>query len=82
MSGWLKGTAHRRRSWRKLHIGIDAGSGEIVAIELTTKDIDDAERTGTLLDQVEIPSRRSPPTEPMIRTEYTRPSPSVIRMRP
>jgi NAD(P)-dependent dehydrogenase (short-subunit alcohol dehydrogenase family) len=39
-----------RRSWRKLHIGIDAGSGEIVAIELTEKDVDDAARTGGLLD--------------------------------
>jgi hypothetical protein len=28
----------RRRSWRKSHIGIDAGSGEIVAVELTEKD--------------------------------------------
>src|ERR1700682_3128974 len=45
----------RRRSWRKLHIGIDAGSGEIVAIELTAKDVDDAARTGALLDQVSDP---------------------------
>jgi hypothetical protein len=44
-----------RRSWRKLHIGIDAGSGEIVAIELTEKDVDDAARTGALLDQVTDP---------------------------
>src|SRR6202166_1311016 len=36
---WLveKHGTSRRRSWRKLHIGIDAGSGEIVAIELTDK---------------------------------------------
>jgi hypothetical protein len=41
---WLveKHGTSRRRSWRKLHIGIDAGSGEIVAIELTEKDVDDA----------------------------------------
>jgi hypothetical protein len=38
-----------------LHIGIDAGSGEIIAIELTTKDVDDAERAGALLDQVGEP---------------------------
>jgi hypothetical protein len=38
-----------------LHIGIDAGSGEIVAIELTEKDVDDAARTGALLDQVGDP---------------------------
>jgi hypothetical protein len=38
-----------------LHIGIDAGSGDIVAIELTDKDVDDAARTGALLDQVSDP---------------------------
>jgi transposase len=38
-----------------LHIGIDAGSGEIVAIELTAKDVDDAARTDTLLDQITDP---------------------------
>ena len=41
---WLfekHGTA-KRRSWRKLHIGIDADSGEIVAFDLTDKEVDDA----------------------------------------
>ena len=54
---WLveKHGTSRRRSWRKLHIGIDAGSGEIVAIELTEKDVDDAARTGALLDQITDP---------------------------
>jgi hypothetical protein len=54
---WLveKHGTSRRRSWRKLHIGIDAGSGEIVAIELTGKDVDDAARTGALLGQVGDP---------------------------
>ena len=54
---WLveKHGASCRRSWRKLHIGIDAGSGEIVAIELTEKDVDDAARTGALLDQITCP---------------------------
>jgi hypothetical protein len=40
----------RRRSWRKLLTGIDTGSGAIVAIELSAKDVDDAARTGALLD--------------------------------
>jgi hypothetical protein len=33
---WLveKHGTSRRRSWRKLHIGVDAESGEMVAIEL------------------------------------------------
>jgi hypothetical protein len=54
---WLvekHGSSHRR-SWRKLHIGIDAENGEIIAIELTGKEVDDAALTGTLLDQVTDP---------------------------
>jgi IS5 family transposase len=45
------GTA-KRRAWRKLHIGIDAASGEIVAFDLTDKDVDDASHVPTLLDQL------------------------------
>jgi IS5 family transposase len=45
------GTA-KRRSWRKLHIGIDAGSGEIAAFDLTDKDVDDASHVEPLLDQL------------------------------
>jgi hypothetical protein len=54
---WLieKHGTSRRRSWRKLHIGIDAGSGEIVAIELTGRDVDDAARAGALLDKITDP---------------------------
>jgi hypothetical protein len=51
---WLfeqHGTA-KRRAWRKLHIGIDAASGEIVAFDLTDKDVDDASHIPTLLDQL------------------------------
>ena len=51
---WLveKHGTSRRRSWRKLHIGVDAESGEILAIELTRKEIDDAAWSGALLDQI------------------------------
>jgi Transposase DDE domain len=54
---WLveKHGTSRRRSWRKLHLGIDDDSGEIVAIELTRRDIDDGSRTGALLDQLTDP---------------------------
>jgi hypothetical protein len=49
---WLveKHGTKTRRSWRKLHIGMDADTGEIVAAELTTNDVDDASRVGSLLD--------------------------------
>ena len=54
---WLveKHGTSRRRSWRKLPIGISAESGEIVAIELTRKEIDNSARTGALLDQITDP---------------------------
>src|SRR5439155_3743642 len=40
---WLveKHAAKVRRCWRKLHIGLDADTGEIIAGELTGKDVDD-----------------------------------------
>jgi len=41
---------------RKLHIGMDADTGEIIAATLTTNDVDDASQVGPLLDQVEGPS--------------------------
>jgi hypothetical protein len=52
---WLieKHGTKTRRSWRKLHIGMDASTGEILATALTTNDVDDASQVGPLLDQVE-----------------------------
>src|ERR1700712_263923 len=51
---WLveKHGTRKRRSWRKLHIGVDAGTGQIVAAALTSKEVDDAVQVGPLLDQV------------------------------
>ena len=54
---WLveKHGTKTRRAWRKLHIGMDADTGEIVAATLTTNDVDDASQIGPLLDRVEAP---------------------------
>ena len=54
---WLleKHGTKTRRSWRKLHIAVDADTGQIAAAELTTSDVDDASQVGTLLDQVNGP---------------------------
>jgi Transposase DDE domain/Tn3 transposase DDE domain len=54
---WLveKHGTKTRRSWRKLHIGTDGNTGEIVATALTTNDVDDASQIGRLLGQVEAP---------------------------
>jgi len=42
-----------RRSWRKLHLGVDADTGRIVAAALTGREADDGAQAGPLLDQVE-----------------------------
>ncbi len=42
-----------RRSWRKLHIAVDADTGEIVACVLTDNGADDAGQVPALLGQVE-----------------------------
>ncbi len=44
-----------RRSWRKLHIAVDADTGQIAAVALTTSDVGDASQVGALLDQVDGP---------------------------
>ena len=51
---WLleKHGTKTRRSWRKLHIGMDAETGQIVAALLTTNDVDDGSQVGPLLNQV------------------------------
>ncbi len=50
---WLleKHGTRTRRSWRKLHIGMDADTGRIVAATLTTSNVDDALQVSALLDQ-------------------------------
>jgi hypothetical protein len=54
---WLieKHGSRRRRSWRKLHIGVDAETGQILASELTPHDDDDGAQAEALLDQITGP---------------------------
>ena len=50
---WLleKHGTKTRRAWRKLHIGVDADTGRILAATLTTNDVDDvASQVSALLD--------------------------------
>ena len=46
--GWTK-----RRTWRKLHVGVNQATGEVVAQTLTSHRIDDASQVVDLLIQVE-----------------------------
>ena len=48
--GWSK-----RRTWRKLHVGVDEKSGEIVAAVLSTNTVSDGEVLPELLEQVPEP---------------------------
>ena len=54
---WLeaKHGAKSRRTWRKLHLAVDAASGLIVAQTLTDQDVDDPSQVGPLLDQIDDP---------------------------
>ena len=54
-AGVRRGHIFGRRSWRKLHLGVDANTGQIVASTLTTHDVDDGSQAGPLLDQVAGP---------------------------
>ena len=51
---WLveKHGTRTRRSWKKLHLGMDADTGQIVAVTLTNHAVDDASQVGPLLDQI------------------------------
>ena len=48
-------TKRKRRSWRKLHLGLDLVSGEIVCSDLTKDDVGDPTALPDLLDQVDGP---------------------------
>ena len=58
---WLQNkykTKAKRKSWRKLHLGVDLLSGEIICSDLTTDDVGDPTALRGLLDQVDGPVTR------------------------
>ncbi|SJM32469.1 transposase (fragment) [Mesorhizobium delmotii] len=50
--------ANSRRCWPKLHLALDADSGETIAHTLTDQDTGDASPVGPLLDQIDGPIRQ------------------------
>jgi hypothetical protein len=53
---WLQNkhkTKTTRRSWRKLHLGLDLVSGDIVCSDLTTDDVGDPTALPDLLEQID-----------------------------
>ena len=65
--GWSK-----RRTWRKLHLGVNEATGEIVAQTLTTNSHDDAGQVEPLLAQIEAPWRRWAAMGPMTNARCSR----------
>ncbi|MBT8395859.1 MAG: IS5 family transposase [Gemmatimonadetes bacterium] len=45
----------KRRVWRKLHLAVDAATGEVLASDLTNRRTADRVRVGRLLDQIDGP---------------------------
>jgi hypothetical protein len=45
----------KRRAWRKLHLAVDANTGEIVASDLTSRRTRDGARVSSLLEQIDTP---------------------------
>jgi hypothetical protein len=54
---WLqeKHGARARRTWKKLHLAVDADTGIIMASTLTGNDVGDPSQVAPLLDQIEAP---------------------------
>jgi hypothetical protein len=48
-----------RRTWRKLHLAVNPNTSEILASELTTKNVGDLSMVASLLKQIPGPSPRS-----------------------
>lgn len=54
---WLENkhrTRPKRKSWRKLHLGLDLVSGDIVCSDLTKDDVGDPTALPDLLDQIDV----------------------------
>ena len=51
-------TGRKRRTWRKLHLGLDLLSGEILCADLTEESIGDTTALADLLGQIDAPVAR------------------------
>jgi hypothetical protein len=81
---WLteKHGTKTRRSWRKLHIGMDADTGQIVAAALTAKEVDDGSQVGPCSTKWRHQWRPSPATARTTRRAFPQLSLNAIPERP
>ena len=87
---WQVGKHGRsKRKWPKLHLDVDARSGQIVAAALMDHDVSDESQVGPLLEQIESPIEQvtadgaydGGPTYQSLRVFRARPS-SALERRP
>jgi len=78
---WLQNkhkTKAKRKSWRKLHLGLDLATGDIICSELTPDDVGDTTALPELIDQINVPVCRfladgaydGTPTDDMLRARF------------
>jgi hypothetical protein len=81
---WLeeKHGAKSRRGWRKLHLGLDADSGDIIAHIMTGQHMGDSSQVGALLDQIDGRLASLQPTAPMTATRLMTRSAGTAPMLP
>ena len=70
---WLdqKRSTRSPRRWRKLHLGVDADTQEIVAVELTPDDVGDVSESSGPLDQIDAEVASLRPTVRMTARPHT-----------
>ena len=73
--------AKTRRQWRKLHIAIDADSGDIVAEVLTDQNTSDVSQLESLLDHIQTPIDQFIADERMVVSRLTIKSGSTARQQ-
>lgn len=81
---WLeeKHGAKTRRGWRKLHLALDADSGEIIAHTMTDQDTGDASQWAHFSIRSTVQSDGSPPMAPMLESPPTTRSSATAPMLP
>jgi hypothetical protein len=74
-----KHRASRRRTWRKLHLGIDETTREIVAVKLTESQVHDSQPLPTLLEQIPGPTAQVSGMGPTTHGPATKRCSSAVR---
>lgn len=80
---WLeeKHGVKSRRGWRKLHLALDADSGDIIAHVMTDQDAGDASQVEPLLDQIEMPIGQFTADGPLMATLPIKWWPGIVLTR-